>query len=366
MALITRANLPRERTDIVGEALRGLALGQSVASSIDARRQREQQAQQQQQVNQLARLAAGGDREALQELAIVSPDKAGSLTAIQEFQSRTATEANTAAFKSMVEGAALALNSGNPLQALEQRKDRLNRLGVDTFETQQAIDVFKNEGEEAGKALLAGVANTGRQLGILKPFVDEKIDIEKEKLNIRKLEAQERALDRQLGRETNAIKREQMQLQLEGVKQERENAQREKALNLDNVISSSQTAIDTADKLLSDPGLEVASGLESIIPTIPGTEQADFRARLETLKSQVFLAQVNKMKGLGTLTDAEGARLEKSISSLSTGMSDKALRESIKEIRDDLQGAQDRLKKSEGLTDERKTVIIDGFTVEFL
>ena len=49
---------------------------------------------------------------------------------------------------------------------------------------------------------------------------------------------------------------------------------------------------------------------------VPGTDAYNFTQKLETLKSNVFLQQVERMRGLGALTDAEGARLEKAVASL--------------------------------------------------
>ncbi|MFW1745757.1 hypothetical protein ACG9XW_05930 [Acinetobacter guillouiae] len=49
---------------------------------------------------------------------------------------------------------------------------------------------------------------------------------------------------------------------------------------------------------------------------VPGTPQKTFASQIETLQSQVFLNQITKMRGLGTLTDAEGQRLATSIANL--------------------------------------------------
>ena len=374
MALITRAQLPRERNDTIGEALRGLALGQGVAASILQGRELEQRQQQQQQqaaktqqIDELARLAVGGEATPLQELAIQAPEVAKSIRDLQEFQRRVSTEEDSKAIKSMVEGAALALNSPNPLRALEQRKDRLSRMGVDTTETQKAIDVFISEGDEAGKALLSGVTKTGQQLGLIKPLEDRSLDIEQQKIDIRREERKERALDRALNREKNELEREKLQIQLDETRRSLDNAKKDRALQVENAVVSTQTAIDNADSLITDPGLEIASGLQAIIPTIPGTSQADFRSRLEALKSQVFLSQVEKMRGLGALTDREGEALANAIGTMSINQSDDALRKSIVSIRNKLQEARDRLEKSEGLSPSEKgrTIQVDGFRVEF-
>ena len=53
---------------------------------------------------------------------------------------------------------------------------------------------------------------------------------------------------------------------------------------------------------------------------------------VETLKSNVFLQQVGLMKGMGALTDAEGARLEKSIAALDLSLSPVDLQKNLTQI----------------------------------
>ncbi|MCO8100117.1 hypothetical protein [Acinetobacter indicus] len=49
---------------------------------------------------------------------------------------------------------------------------------------------------------------------------------------------------------------------------------------------------------------------------LPGTDEYNYAQKVETLKSQIFLAQVDQMRGLGALTESEGAALKSSIESL--------------------------------------------------
>ncbi|MGS0735577.1 hypothetical protein ACVBEG_03225 [Pseudomonas sp. GG8] len=57
-----------------------------------------------------------------------------------------------------------------------------------------------------------------------------------------------------------------------------------------------------------DPGLVKALGkIDGLVPTAPGTDAADFEAKLDTLKAQTFIPQVAALKGMGALSDAEGA-----------------------------------------------------------
>ena len=49
---------------------------------------------------------------------------------------------------------------------------------------------------------------------------------------------------------------------------------------------------------------------------VPGTTEYNYAQKIETLKSQIFLSQVDQMRGLGALTESEGAALKASIASI--------------------------------------------------
>jgi len=88
---------------------------------------------------------------------------------------------------------------------------------------------------------------------------------------------------------------------------------------------------------------------------IPGTDEHAFSQKLETLKSQVFLTQVEKMKGMGALTDAEGARLEKSIDSLDADLDPKVLQKNLRNIESELKRAATKAQKMAELYATRGT-----------
>ncbi len=112
---------------------------------------------------------------ALSELAAVDPARAESVQKFQEFQQRLAQGESGSSIESMVQGAATALASANPLSTLISRREQLSARGIPTFETDQAISVFQNEGEEAGRQLLRGVVDSGVEFGVVKGVTPEKV-----------------------------------------------------------------------------------------------------------------------------------------------------------------------------------------------
>lgn len=81
---------------------------------------------------------------------------------------------------------------------------------------------------------------------------------------------------------------------------------------------------------------------------VPGTAEYTFDQKLETMKSKIFLAQVDQMRGLGALTESEGAALKASIASVNPNQDPKTVQESLTEVAKQLsKAAQTANKKSQ-------------------
>jgi len=108
-------------------------------------------------------------------------------------------------------------------------------------------------------------------------------------------------------------------------------------------------AIGTLENLMTMGGLESAVGMKNVftnipfVGAIPGTPQADFEAKLNTLKSQTFLPMVQQLKGMGALSNTEGETLTSAIGALDTSQSEKAFKESAADIWRRLTEARNRV-----------------------
>ncbi|MEG3124784.1 hypothetical protein [Sphingomonas sp. GB1N7] len=120
-----------------------------------------------------------------------------------------------------------------------------------------------------------------------------------------------------------------------------------------NGLSSTDIAIRSANDLLTHPGLNAAVGsgfdpasFGKINPVtgqpFAGTNAANFRARLDTFKAQTFLPQVQALKGMGALSDAEGKKLTDAVGALNPNMSEDEFKSSLRVIIGDLQSARKR------------------------
>ncbi len=129
------------------------------------------------------------------------------------------------------------------------------------------------------------------------------------------------------------------------------------ALNQDTaMLQNSVAALDrmasTANQLLNHPGLAGIVGVRGKIPDIPGTDAADARALINTLKSQVGFGVLQEMRNnsktggaLGSVSDAEGKRLENNLAAIDTTQSLDQIKKQIKDgIIDYVEGSKERLR----------------------
>lgn len=108
-------------------------------------------------------------------------------------------------------------------------------------------------------------------------------------------------------------------------------------------VGSFETMLSTLDRLGRHPGLSNSVGLYSRMPTLPGSDSANFQAELETFKSQAFLPMVEQLKGMGALSNAEGMKLTAAVGALDPRMSEQAFKGSIQRIQGEMGAAYKRV-----------------------
>ena len=117
----------------------------------------------------------------------------------------------------------------------------------------------------------------------------------------------------------------------------------EKNLAKAGQVASFDVMLGSLGRLSSHPGLSRSVGVVGAFPTMPGSESANFKAELDTFQSQAFLPMVSQLKGMGALSDAEGKKLTAAVGALSPSMGEKAFRESVARITQDMEAARSRL-----------------------
>lgn len=162
---------------------------------------------------------------------------------------------------------------------------------------------------------------------------------------IQRAELQDKVLDRQIARETNQIKLDELKQKQADVRQKAEIAKADRQAAAQGAVDTFSTALDSLNEIEQSPGLSKAVGIRSAFPTVPGSDAANFEARLDTFKAQTFLPIVQSLKGMGALSDAEGKKLSDAVGALSPKMSEKAFRDSIGKIRNQLESKLSTVKK---------------------
>lgn len=162
---------------------------------------------------------------------------------------------------------------------------------------------------------------------------------------IQRAELQEKALDRQIARESNQLKLEELKQKQADVRQKADIARADRQAAAQGAVDTFSTALDSLNEIEQSPGLSKAVGIRSAFTTVPGSDAANFEARLDTFKAQTFLPMVQSLKGMGALSDAEGKKLSDAVGALSPKMSEKAFRDSIGKIRNQLESKLSTVKK---------------------
>ncbi|ENP0951247.1 phage DNA ejection protein, partial [Escherichia coli] len=318
--------------------------------------QQEKQAQRQKEFQQAyANAYASGDRGALRQLATQYPDQIESVRKGMGFID----EDQRNSIGTLAAGARLAASSPEAMQSwLQNNAKELTRVGVDPNSVAQMyqqnpsgfgefvdhlgmaalgpIDYFNVQDKMAGREIDRGrLAETIRsnQAGEALTARGQDIQIRGQNISaqnaalsreIQRAELQEKALDRQIARESNQLKLEELKQKQADVRQKADIARADRQAAAQGAVDTFSTALDSLNEIEQSPGLSKAVGIRSAFPTVPGSDAANFEARLDTFKAQTFLPMVQSLKGMGALSDAEGKKLSDAVGALSPKMSEKA------------------------------------------
>ncbi|HAE6203153.1 TPA_asm: acyltransferase [Salmonella enterica subsp. diarizonae serovar 50:l,v:z35] len=358
------------RNNIGLQVLQGLG---SVAQTYQAAKQQEADAAFQ---KEYAAAIQSGDRQQVRDLMTKYPRQ------LEKIQSgmKWADEDQRNSIGTLAAGARLASSSPEAMQSwLQNKAMELSRVGVDPNNVAQMyqqnpsgfgefvdhlgmaalgpIDYFNVQDKMSGREIDRGkLAETIRsnQAGEALQQRGQDITVRGQNISaqnaalsreIQRAELQDKVLDRQIARETNQIKLDELKQKQADVRQKAEIAKADRQAAAQGAVDTFSTALDSLNEIEQSPGLSKAVGIRSAFSTIPGSDAANFEARLDTFKAQTFLPMVQSLKGMGALSDAEGKKLSDAVGALSPKMSEKAFRDSIGKIRNQLESKLSTVKK---------------------
>jgi hypothetical protein len=115
-------------------------------------------------------------------------------------------------------------------------------------------------------------------------------------------------------------------------------------------LANAEDAVKLIETLKTHPGFEAAvgSGFSKTVlrqdDPIRGTERAGAVAIIDQLKGQAFLNAIQQLRGLGALSDAEGAKLQQAAARLDPNQSEKDFNAALNEYKTMIQAGIERAK----------------------
>lgn len=163
------------------------------------------------------------------------------------------------------------------------------------------------------------------------------------------------ALNAAASKETNELKKQELQDKLKDAQMQRDQAVRDRAVSIESSRSTIDNSLGTIDRILQNPALDDVIGsfegstVGGVVSDIAkaanplkwnSDDRANVQADIETLKSQTFLTQLQNLKnssasgasGLGALSEKEGDRLISGIQSLATKQGEKQFKANLSEV----------------------------------
>jgi len=141
------------------------------------------------------------------------------------------------------------------------------------------------------------------------------------------------ALNAAQAKETNVLRREELQQKIDDAKEKRDTATRDQQATLVSQSTDIDNFINTAERIKQTPKNIIEAATGPIASRLITTNQdvSDFESLVETLGSQAFITQIPKIKGTGALSENEGNKLQASLQNLTLKQSPARLIENVNE-----------------------------------
>jgi hypothetical protein len=99
------------------------------------------------------------------------------------------------------------------------------------------------------------------------------------------------------------------------------------------------------DEVRNHPGKGQGTGLSSYGNWIPGTSGKDFQNRVDQLKSGAFLSAIDELRGMGSLSNAEGQTATAAITRMDTSTSEEEFNAALDDYEAIVKLGRDRAAK---------------------
>jgi hypothetical protein len=134
---------------------------------------------------------------------------------------------------------------------------------------------------------------------------------------------------------------------------------------IDQMVGT-QAKLDKKGKVVekgtpAHPGFKAAVGASSLFPTMPGSDAANFEARLDEIKGGAFLEAYNTLRGGGSITEVEGQKATQAITRMSTAQSEDAFISAARDFQDVIRAGIKRSKEKLGSSGSNVDALLEKY-----
>jgi len=121
-------------------------------------------------------------------------------------------------------------------------------------------------------------------------------------------------------------------------------------------IAAADNALDLLTQIESNPYLDRGTGFSSYGNSVPGTGGYDFQNVVDQAKSGAFLTAIQQMRGLGSLSNAEGDAATRAVTRINTATSKEAFLSAVNDYKSIITQGKARAQKRLGINSEQPAV----------
>lgn len=236
------------------------------------------------------------------------------------------------------------------LSKIKSRVDSLTAQNRDPSDTIELASLNQEEQDEALKVVQLLPLSSAQRATLTQKVGASKIA--QEKLKIQERQQELRELEQAQVKETNKLRREELQLKIKKRRDEIAQAELAKDLSNDQKIEQAANVISKSDRALSDLGFFTTGFVGKILSAVPGTEAFDVDKTIDVIRANLGFAELQKMRdasktggALGQVTVREIELLQSTLDSMNVGQSEPQLRESLETIKATYQRIRKNLTK---------------------
>lgn len=122
----------------------------------------------------------------------------------------------------------------------------------------------------------------------------------------------------------------------------------ERRLAAPSDIQAGQNALDILDQIERHPGIDIGTGWTSMGNAIPGSPGYDFQNVVKQAQSGAFLSAIQQMRGMGSLSNAEGEAATAAVTRMDTATSKEAFLAALNDYRKIVKQGMERAQKNAG------------------